>query len=313
MKRRYKGLIVATSLIAGVTAINRAIFKFNKNLPNPGFQLNFYKFKYGNIHYNVYGEGEPLLLIHDTSIGSSYKEWENSIKSLSNYYKVYVIDLLGFGASSAPAISYSSYLYVTLINSFIEDVIKEKAYVAASSNSAAFAVIASLFNSDNFKKLILVSPTGIKKTFKVKSYSKFLCKLMESPILGTTIYNIISSKYSLRKYLYTHAYYNPLNVTNSMVDNYNHMAHLRGKNLKYSASAYISGYLYVDIAPHLEKTTVPTHIVWGADYELNTQENADFIKELNPNINISIIEESKLLPHNEKPKEFYKVCRAFFS
>lgn len=313
MNKIYKGFIAATSLIGGATVINHYIFKINKNLRNPGYQLNFYKHKFGNIHYNVYGEGKPLLLIHDTSVGSSYKEWENNINSLSKYYKVYAIDLLGFGVSSIPPISYSSYLYVTLINSFIEDVIREKSYVAASSNSAAFVVIASLFKSDNFKKIILVSPTGINKTYKVKPYSKFLCKLIEAPVIGTTIYNVMSSKYSLRKFLKTHAYYNPLNVTTSLVDSYNHIAHFRGKNVKYPASAYVSGYLDVDIAPHLAKTIVPTHIVLGAENELNTPDTYNIIRKLNPSIDITIINKTKLLPHNEKPKEFYKVCRAFFS
>lgn len=308
MKKRYKALLAFGSLAVGTAVINHCIFKMhNKKITSEPTQ-RFYKFKHGDINYSVHGEGEPLLLIHDIFIGASSKEWERCIRYLSRYYKVYAIDLLGFGASSKPAISYSSYLFVSLINSFITDVIKEKCYVVASSGSSAFAVLATSFNSDNFKKLILISPTN-----SINFYSKSLRRLIECPILGTAIYNIMSSKLHRKNFLENIIFYEPSNITSSMVESYNHTAHLGGANVKYPIALLISGYLDADISSHLSKITVPTHIVWGAENKLNNVENYEATKLLNSNIGITVINKTRLLPQSEKPREFSKVCKDFFA
>ena len=40
---------------------------------------SYFDWKFGNIYYEKYGEGEPVLLIHDFSVGSSSYEWQSLI------------------------------------------------------------------------------------------------------------------------------------------------------------------------------------------------------------------------------------------
>ncbi len=56
-----------------------------------------YKYFDEIIHYDVFGEGPPLILVHGTPF-SSYI-WRNIIPELSKHWMVYVYDLLGYGAS----------------------------------------------------------------------------------------------------------------------------------------------------------------------------------------------------------------------
>src|SRR5262245_44334445 len=49
------------------------------------------------IHYQVAGAGEPLVLVHGLS-GSS-RWWGRNIGALARHFQVYMIDLIGFGAS----------------------------------------------------------------------------------------------------------------------------------------------------------------------------------------------------------------------
>jgi pimeloyl-ACP methyl ester carboxylesterase len=49
------------------------------------------------IHYQVAGAGQPLVLIHGLS-GSS-RWWSRNIEALARHFRLYVVDLVGFGAS----------------------------------------------------------------------------------------------------------------------------------------------------------------------------------------------------------------------
>jgi len=49
------------------------------------------------IHYEVYGKGEPLLLLHGYTLSS--KHWLPYVKDFDQEYEVYVIDLPGHGKS----------------------------------------------------------------------------------------------------------------------------------------------------------------------------------------------------------------------
>lgn len=51
----------------------------------------------GRVAYDIFGSGEPVVLLHGTP-SSSYL-WSGVVKRLSKRWKVYVYDLLGYGAS----------------------------------------------------------------------------------------------------------------------------------------------------------------------------------------------------------------------
>ena len=78
-----------------------------------------YKWRLGNIHYTKCGSGKPILLVHDLSPASSSYEWKNLAGKLAESYTVYTIDLLGFGRSEKPNLTYTNYLYVQLLCEFI--------------------------------------------------------------------------------------------------------------------------------------------------------------------------------------------------
>jgi pimeloyl-ACP methyl ester carboxylesterase len=49
------------------------------------------------IFYQVFGRGEPLVLLHGLS--GSGRWWSRNIDALARHFRVYVVDLVGFGAS----------------------------------------------------------------------------------------------------------------------------------------------------------------------------------------------------------------------
>jgi 3-oxoadipate enol-lactonase len=57
------------------------------------------------LHYEEYGQGAPLLLLH--GLGSSCRDWEYQIPALAAHYRVIAMDMRGHGRSDKPRERYS--------------------------------------------------------------------------------------------------------------------------------------------------------------------------------------------------------------
>lgn len=69
------------------------------------------------IQYTVMGTGRPLLLVH--GFGASIGHWRKNIPVLAEAgYRVFAVDLLGFGGSDKAPINYSIDLWVELLKDF---------------------------------------------------------------------------------------------------------------------------------------------------------------------------------------------------
>lgn len=58
-----------------------------------------------SLHYEEYGQGTPLLLLH--GLGSSCRDWEYQIPVLAEQYRVIAMDMRGHGRSDKPRERYS--------------------------------------------------------------------------------------------------------------------------------------------------------------------------------------------------------------
>ena len=67
--------------------------------------MAFFEHENCSLHYEEYGQGDPLLLIH--GLGSSSRDWEYQIPAFAAHYRVIVVDLRGHGRSDKPRERYS--------------------------------------------------------------------------------------------------------------------------------------------------------------------------------------------------------------
>jgi pimeloyl-ACP methyl ester carboxylesterase len=57
----------------------------------------------GRFHAVFAGDGEPLILVHGYSVEvNSWRTWERNIDGLGENFRVYALDLLGYGESDKP-------------------------------------------------------------------------------------------------------------------------------------------------------------------------------------------------------------------
>jgi pimeloyl-ACP methyl ester carboxylesterase len=84
------------------------------------------------IAYTVAGEGLPLVLVH--GFGASLGHWRKNIPDLvSAGYRVYALDLLGFGNSDQPVLDYTLDLWQALLNDFWAEFIQTPAVYIGNS------------------------------------------------------------------------------------------------------------------------------------------------------------------------------------
>ncbi len=66
-------------------------------------ESQFFQTSHGRFHAQVAGQGEPVLLIHGYSTrDNSWRTWDKNIPALAQKFRVYALDLLGYGQSDKP-------------------------------------------------------------------------------------------------------------------------------------------------------------------------------------------------------------------
>lgn len=307
MKRLCKVFTVLAFLAVVATMVNAIIFRLAnfRKASQKGF---LYKWRHGDIRYIVEGSGAPLLLIHDLDIGASRAEWDAHVDNLAKHYRVYALDLVGFGHSEKPHTTYSSYLYVSLINAFIRDVIGAKVNIAATGRSADHAVMAYYLEPHLYQKMLLICPTGLCETHLFPNHKSFwLRNILNTPVIGTSIYNIMASRLALKYHLKKHSFHNKKAVTRSITNQFYYYAHLDGAASRHPIAHLLSNYLNVRIEHALPRLNLPVHILWGAN------PNSKKVKQINPKITHSVLASTKSYPHLEDPQVFHKQCLSFFA
>lgn len=67
--------------------------------------MAYAKINGAQLHYEIQGEGAPMLFVH--GLGSSGRDWEKQVASFSGDYRILTVDLRGHGRSERPAGPYS--------------------------------------------------------------------------------------------------------------------------------------------------------------------------------------------------------------
>ena len=277
----------------------------------PAADSGYYNWPYGKIYYRVRGNGKPLLLIHSLYTSCCMAEWDEAADELSAKYKVYTIDMLGYGMSDKPKMTYTAFIYASLIKDFIENVIGSPSLVIAANNSCAAAVTAAKIYRDHILKLMLVSPNGINDTMAVNS-SRLRRISMEIPLLGTAYYNLKSSKPAIKGFIKKEGFFAKEISRSELINKFYRSAHSEKGNARYAFASLITNYMNMDITHYVAATGIPICIAWGEENTVNPISSMDTLRDILPNARYYIFEKTKLFPHIENHTEFANASEDFF-
>ncbi|MBD5544627.1 MAG: alpha/beta hydrolase [Lachnospiraceae bacterium] len=305
MKSKLKKIGILSILVTiTLYIINRILYSLTtvKEILK-GKENKYYEWRFGKIKYTVAGSGKPLLLIHDLTPGSSGYEFYKISNELAETNQVFIIDLLGYGLSDKINITYTNFLYVQLVSDFIKNIIGKKTDIITSGDSSTIAIMACHNNPDLINKMIFINPQDITKLNQIPSNgTKILKLLIECPILGTFVYNLLTNKTSITKTFINEYFYNKDLVKIGDIEAYTEAAHIKDFHSKYAISSYIGRYTNINILHALKEIDYSMFIIEGKE-ENDAEEIATSYLNYNNAIEVSYIKETKHLPHLEKPEE----------
>ncbi len=311
MSKLWRAALWTGAAFAIPAVVNLAIARNRRDLATtlPG-EEGEYSWQLGRIHYQVRGEGEPIVLIHGIGAGNSSYEYRYNFDALSEQYKVYAYDLPGFGKSERRNQTYTADVMILALMDFLRDVVKEPAHLVVSSLSAAHAIELAARHPELIKSLVLICPTGIQDLVnRVPVWSQFAYGAFSVPIIGTSLYNGIASYAYIEKFLKENVYYDVTMVTPALIEQNYQSAH--SPNGQYVLRSFISGLLNCDIAPLYPHLRQPILIAWGRHAKMTPVEHARDFYEQHAHARLRIFENSRLLPHNEESEDFNAAVLAF--
>lgn len=274
----------------------------SKNILSTDKIQNF-QWRFGTIAYRKKGTGAPLMLIHDLTPGSSSYEFSHVEDILAQTNTVYSIDLLGYGHSDKPNMTYTNYLYVQLITDFIKKVIGKKTSIVATGLSAISAIMAVHNDAEFADKLILIHPQDLYEGNQIPSTQLKLLKLfIDFPIVGTFIYNLHTNRASFQTQFLYEYFYRPTADMDTIIDAYSESAHIGFCRGKYAYSSYLAKYGNSNCISALKNIDNSILMISGEKSTLSETNEGNYTY-FNRSIETIRIPNAKNLPQLENPKE----------
>jgi pimeloyl-ACP methyl ester carboxylesterase len=241
-----------------------------------------------------------VLLLHGIYAGASSYEWRHTIDAIAKRHTVYALDLLGFGRSARPNVRYTPGMYQALLADFMAKLGHGPLAVVASSLSAAYVVALAARDPRHIAALALIGPAGVGQLRESASTGQAATQLLlDAPIVGTAIYNALTSPVSVREFL-EECYANDRLVTEELVEEY--VQNARQPGAKHAVAAFVGGRLNVDIRTALRRVRHPLLILWGEQARMNSVQNAHAFRVLKPDAEWTLVSDAGDLPHDEQPE-----------
>ena len=123
-----------------------------------------------NINYEVAGQGKPVVLVHGWLANlETMKPLQNY---LSKYFKVYNLDVIGFGKSDLPKEPMSTEDLANFLNDFLDALNIENPILIGHSNGGRMIINLAGRNLRKINKIVLLDSAGIVPKRKPKYYIK---------------------------------------------------------------------------------------------------------------------------------------------
>lgn len=116
------------------------------------------------LYYEIYGEGQPLLMIHGN--GGSFSCFENQVATFSKNFKVILVDCRGRGKSSyKKGVELTFDLQVEDMNLFLDKINIKKTHILGWSDGGIIGILFALKHPEKLDKLVTsganIFPEGV--------------------------------------------------------------------------------------------------------------------------------------------------------
>ena len=147
-----------------------------------------------DVHYEVHGDGQPLLLIH--GLGSSTEDWEPQLAFFARKFKVVTYDVRGHGRTGKPKARYSLAQFAEDAAALIDFLDLGATHVLGISMGGMIALQLAVDRPDLVRSLTVVNsgPELVLRTLrqKIAIYQRFaIVRLMGMRKMGQVLSKVL--------------------------------------------------------------------------------------------------------------------------
>lgn len=293
------GRSVALAAGAGIAAVgNRALGRGGGELP-PGLpgEQGHYRWRGMDVAYALLGDPDdpPVVLFHDVGVVGTSREFVGVAETLAEDHRVYAPDLPGYGRSDRPPLTYSASIYEAFVGDFLEEVPAGEDSTAVVAGGLTGSYVALAAPAADVDQLVLVTPIA-----ETGGQSVGRRALLRSPVVGTAIYNGLTSSTSLRSGAVGDRCYGAPPV--EYLDYCWTAAHQPGA--RFAPASYLSGHLDtgVDVETALADVEADVTLLWGRESSEPSLETGRDLASAT-DARLIVVDYAKRLPHLEHPAE----------
>lgn len=260
------------------------------------------------IHYVQQGtEGPCLLLVH--GFGASTSHWRKNMEVLSQHYRVWAIDLLGFGGSQKPRTQYTGELWRDQLQAFCAEVIGEPVFIAGNSLGGYAALCFAVDYPEWTRGVMLLNcagpfseepetPKPWWQQLRADLQRQVLNLPLVIPVMSFAIFMSIRRRSAIRKTL-LQVYKDPTAVTERLVEEIYQPALDEGALNVFTAVFKTPPGRKLDQL--LEALQRPLLLIWGTADPWMTSEKANKLQQHYPIATLEWVDAGHC-PHDERPE-----------
>ena len=229
------------------------------------------------IRYEVAGEGEPVVLVHGLS--GSTRWWDRTVPALAARYRVYLVDLPGFGSMSRAERGFVLSEAADWLASWMEAVGLERTHVVGHSMGGYISVVLAARRPEKLRRLVLVAPAGVPTG---RSMHGYLLPLFRAGLYMTPGFLPVLARDALRT--------GPLTLLGAARE-----------------------ILAEDVRRHLREIEATTLLIWGRKDTIVPPSAGDVMREEIPGSRLLVLEGAGHVPMFERAGETNAALLAFLA
>lgn len=161
---------------SSVPAYDRCMTKTVPAWARQRFTMNHVDVDGESVPFLIGGDGPSLLLVHGLS--ASLDWWQFNADALARRFRVYLIDLPGFGQLGHLPEAVSMFAYTEWVNQFMDAAGLEKAHVVGHSMGGHIAIRLAATHPERVDRLVLVAPAGALPNADIEHYVLPVARLL---------------------------------------------------------------------------------------------------------------------------------------
>ena len=254
-----------------------------------------------NTHYIEMGSGEPVILIHGYFYDSL--QWSKNLEALATRFKVYALDLWGFGYSTREPMDYGYPLYASQLLKFMDALGIEKAFLTGQSMGGGTAILFATRHPERVNRLVLVASGGLPNP------QSPVMRIAGLPGIGEFLFGLKGSRRGILK---ANFIYDKNKLTDEYVETVTRFQKVKGTT---EVLLKVLRKRFWDTLPEeihtLGKTGLPVLIVWGRQDKSIPIKLAQDMRRILKGSRLEIIDQAGHCPNDEQPEVFNRLAMEF--